>query len=229
MDKDLNILNLFSRDELMVLVKIMEDKWSNCLSKDAKENPTEHVEDIANEFCAFGGNTIANVMRGFKGVPYREMLEDTCRDLRVPYSKNSDTYQIESNLLNTVLETAWDNMSEEEKGKLLKDLGHGGGIPASIWGIGALQGAKVAGFTPAIGAQVIANVFSKQILGKGLQMAAAPLAIVTVIKGFFAWLGPILWAWTLYDVVSPSKKVTIPGCVYIAAMRQIKTLVPAKA
>lgn len=227
MDKDLNILNHFSRDELMVLVKIMEEKWSNCLSKEAKENPTEHVAEIADEFCAFGGNTIANVMRGFKGVPYREILEDTCNDLRVPYYKGSDTYQIEGNLLNTVLETAWDNMDEEEKSKLLKDLGHGGGIPASIWGIGALQGAKVAGFTPAIGAQVIASAFSKHILGKGIQLAA-PLAVVTVIKGFFAWLGPILWAWTLYDVVSPSKKVTIPGCVYIAAMRQIKTLDSAR-
>jgi len=224
MDKDLNILCQFSKDELMVLVKMMEEKWSSCLSKDVKEDPTEHVAEIADEFCAFGGNTIANVMRGFKGVTYREILEDTCKDLRVPFVKNADTYQIENNLLNTVLEIAWDNMSEEEKSKLLKELGHGDGVPASIWGIGALQGAKVAGFTPIIGAQVIANAFSKQIIGSGLQMAAVPLAITTVVKGFFAWLGPILWAWTLYDVMSPSKKVSIPGCVYIAAMRQIKTL-----
>lgn len=224
MDKDLEVLRKFSAEELKVLVELMEKKLSYDLPDNAGIYPTNHVEKIADEFCKFGGNTIANILRGGEGVSYREVLTDVCKDLKVPFNANNSIEHIERNLLETVLESAWENMSEEDKQQLLDELGYKGKMPkGGIWGLFALQIGKSAGFTTYQVALIIANFVAKQVTGTGLALATNA-ALTTVLKGALQILGPVLWAWTLVDIASPSKKVTIPGCIYIAALRQVKEI-----
>ena len=223
MDQDLAFLSKCTAEELKVLVKLMEDKFSESLSQEAKIYPTNHVDEIADEFCKFGGNTIANLLfRGGEGVSYREILTDVCRDLKVPFNPAHTIEHIESNLLETVLESAWDGMSEEDRQQFLNEMGHKGPIPkGGIWGLLMLQGTKVAGFGFYQAAVFVANYVAKQVTGVGLTVAANA-TLTRILAPMLVWLGPVVWAWTLVDIASPSKKVTIPGCIFIAAMRQIK-------
>lgn len=221
MDKNLEVLRKCNVDELKVLVELMEQKLSCELPDNAGVDPINHVEEIANEFCKFGGNTIANILRGGEGVPYKEILMDVCEDLKVPFNSKQSIEHIERNLLETVLESAWENMTEEDKQELLDELGHKGNMPKGIWGLLALETGKRAGFATYQAAMIVANIIAKQVTGTGLAVATNA-AINTFIKCTFVWLGPALWVWTLVDLASASKKVTIPGCIFIAAMRQIK-------
>lgn len=222
MDQNLEVLRKFSAEELKVLVDLMEKKLSFDLADNVCIYPTNHVEEIANEFCRFGGNTIANILRGGEGVPYKEILTDVCEVLKVPFNNNHSVEHIERNLLETVLESAWENMAEEDRQAILEEMGSKGKTPkGGIWGLFALQVGKSAGFATYQGALIVANAVAKQVTGTGLALATNA-AITTALKGVLNILGPVLWAWTLVDIASPSKKVTIPGCIYIAALRQIK-------
>lgn len=126
MDKDLMILKDMTNEELGIIVDIMCKKW--LVSKELKNlketcgDYKGHEEIIANELCLSGGNTIVNIPRG-KGVPYKEILTDVCDKLKVPFNKNRTIEHIEGNLLETVLEKPWENMTVGEKRKLIDDLG----------------------------------------------------------------------------------------------------------
>ena len=50
--------------------------------------------EIIHEFQLFGGDAVANAVRGH-GVPYRQILMDVCDRNKVNYNKNSSTERIE--------------------------------------------------------------------------------------------------------------------------------------
>lgn len=226
MDNDLMFLNKCTPDELGVLVDMMKSKLSCELLDNACIYPTNHVSEIADEFCKFGGNTIANILRGGKGVPYREILMDVCRDLKVPFNEKQTIEHIENNLLETVLESSWDCMSDEDKKQFLKTMEYQGAeIDNGIWGILNLLAIKGVFSVEYLMSSIIANATARQVSGKDIESFKGAWAkISTTIK----WLGAIIYWWPMINIMSAAKKVTVPGCVYIAALRKMKMNLVAK-
>ncbi len=178
------------------------------------------VEDIADELQLNGGNTFANIFRGFQGVEYKEILIDVCNKLKVPFNKYSDVEVIELCLLQTILINSLEDMSEEELAKLISEMNipnQGVGKQAMI---AAIQIAiKRGGFSSYKLAVIVANAICKALLGRGLSIAAN--AALTRWLSIFA--GPIGWTavavWTAIDIAGPAYRITIPAVIQVAYIR----------
>ena len=86
------VLELAKDDELMVLVKMILDRFSNFLETDEsyKKNPDRphtYIKALAKEFREMGGNSFANTWRG-EGPAYSEIVCDVADEIGVKYSKD---------------------------------------------------------------------------------------------------------------------------------------------
>jgi len=232
-DPDLDNLLLSSDDEdVHILIDLITDKGNgrislsseSCaqlvLAKASGKISPEDVALISQELRRFGGNTILNLLRRGKGVPYKELLCDVADHLKVNYNKNSDCSQIEMALLLKVLEESIERMSDQERKELFESLG-GNFTGTGPLMMASLQAAiRASGFAAYKLAAIVAQASAKAILGRGLAFTTtAPL-----MRGISAFAGPIGWAvtgiWTAFDLASPAYRVTVPCAVQIAYMRQ---------
>ena len=78
-------------------------------------------KEIIHEFQLFGGDTVANKIRGC-GIPYREILMDVCDKKKVNYNKNSSTERIEMCFVQRILDEALEEMDEDEIKGIANDL-----------------------------------------------------------------------------------------------------------
>ncbi|MBR6588347.1 MAG: hypothetical protein IKK82_13125 [Kiritimatiellae bacterium] len=69
---------------------------------------------------------------------------------------------------------------------------------------------------------MLVNGLATAILGRGLAFGAnaALTKTISIVTGPIGWA--VGGAWTLLDIASPAMRVTVPGTVYIAALREIK-------
>ena len=177
-------------------------------------------DDVAHELQLFGGNTLLNIFRGH-GVPYREILIDVCKKMKVNFNKDAKIEFIEDSLLRKCLEDSIENMSAEDLQQLVQTMNIKTANYSKETMVAALQLAiRTGGFTPYKIAVVVANAVCKALLGRGLAVAAN--AALTRYMAVFA--GPIglllLGIWTAIDIAGPAYRVTIPCCVQIAYMRR---------
>lgn len=176
---------------------------------------------IVEEFQRFGGNTVANLFRLGNGVPHSEILMDVAKKMNVSFVGKPSDEQLESALLERVMEECLKKSSEDDLLTIFKELG---GIPSHVTGpitMAAVQTLiKSTGFLPYKYAAIVANAVSKSLLGHGLNFAATG----SMMKGISAFAGPIGWGltaiWTAYDLGSPAYRITIPCVIQIAYMRQ---------
>lgn len=174
------------------------------------------TDEIIDELQRYGGNTFANILRGGKGVCYREILIDVAKKMKVYFNSKSSVEIIEMNLLQKVFIDALENMTDNDLKEVMRDLD----IKTTSIGkqamIAAIQATiRAGGFASYKIAVIVANAIAKALLGKGLSLAAnAALSIFT---------GPIGWAvtviWTAIDIAGPAYRVTIPAVIQIAYMR----------
>lgn len=225
-DNDLNpVLERASDADLLPLVEYMLKKLSNGIDTDERyksdpKKPTSYADLIADEIRLFGGNTFANLARGGVGVPYREVVCDVADKMKVSYNKASTVERIELLIVQKIFEDSIEKMTEEDRQKLIKDLGIRG-IPVGSSATMIMQAIiKMGGFKSYQIAVIVANSIAKFILGRGLSFAAN--ASLTKIMSIFA--GPLGWVisslWTLIDVAGPSYKTTIPCVIHVAMLRQ---------
>ena len=225
-DNDLNpVLERASDADLLPLVEYMLKKLSNGIDTDERyksdpKKPTSYADLIADEIRLFGGNTFANLARGGVGVPYREVVCDVADKMKVSYNKASSVERIELLIVQKIFEDSIEKMTEEDRQKLIKDLGIRG-IPVGSSATMIMQAIiKMGGFKSYQIAVIVANSIAKFILGRGLSFAAN--ASLTKIMSIFA--GPIGWVisslWTLIDIAGPSYKTTIPCVIHVAMLRQ---------
>lgn len=122
-DEDLEFLREMESEYLDELFTVLtKDKdgetrnteWltTNELVKRFYPDHKQYVELIMAESQHFGGNSLANILRG-SGVMYKEVLCDVCNKLKVNYNKNMPTETIEMNMFMKVLEDAISKMSKE--------------------------------------------------------------------------------------------------------------------
>lgn len=236
-DNDLiPLLRQASSEDLGVLIEYIHKAYNEDLSSVPafkEQNPRAnekiyegdhraYADEIAAEIQRYGGNSFSNAFRGGKGIPYIEVVRDVADNLKVNYNKNADAATIERQIQLKILEKAYEQMSDEERAELLKELGVDivNGIPAAL-PIMAVQGAiRLGGFAAYKAALIVANAVAKMLIGRGLSLAANR-ALTQAMKVF---AGPIGWAitaaWALVDLAGPAYRVTVPCVIQIAYIRQ---------
>ena len=232
-DSDLEFLGDVKSEDLNDLVYILthdkdgEIRFTEELTvSDAykRHNPNHHEywQFIAAEIQCFGANTFATVIRGGKGVPYKEVLMDACDKMKVNYSKSSSIEIIESNMLMKILSDAIEKMTPEE----LKELALATGVkntskitPEAMTGL--FQAIfRAGGFKSYQLTLIIVNAVLKAILGRGLTLAgnAALTRVMAALTGPIGWV--ITGLWTAVDIAGTAYRVTIPAVIQVAALRQ---------
>lgn len=231
-DEDLSFLSKCTDSDLNGLVECLifdkdgETRWTEELTttdayKAFKPQHSKYWKEIAAEVQCFGGNTFATLIRGGKGVKYKEVLIDVCDKMKVNYNKNSSVETIEQCLLLKVLQDALDKMTPEELKEFAGEIGvknTSGLTPETL--VTAFQVIfKAGGFKSYKLTLIIANSILKALIGRGLSFGGNILLTRTmaVLTGPIGWA--ITAAWTLIDVGGIAYRVTIPAVIQIAALR----------
>lgn len=224
-DENLNpVLEVASNEDLHTLVEYVADKISEDLtSHDAyKENQPDHsqyADLIAREVRDMGGNSLVGMFRG-EGPSYHEIVRDVADKLNAPYNKDKDIETIENSILETVLVTALDKMTQEQKDELYAELKGKGGMGKGGIGAAAIIAIfKAGGFYSYQLTLIIANQVARALLGHGLALGAnAGLAkLASVLAGPIGMA--IAGLWTAVNIAGPAYKVTIPCVIHIAMLR----------
>ena len=226
-DKDINpILEIAPNQDLDYLVKLITGTFSNFLDVDEvyKKNSPNHkayADLLAKEICEYGGNGFVNMFRG-AGPSYKEIVCDVASKLGAPYNSKQDIEKIEDAIIAVILEKTLEKMSDEEKRKLLEEMG--GTWNPSLTGP-ALTSAfialfKMGGFKSYQITLIVVNAIAKFLFGRGIAFAAN----TAMMRWAAVLVGPIGWAitgiWTTVDLAGPAYRVTIPTVIYIAMLRK---------
>ena len=180
-----------------------------------------YVDDIAAEIQLFGGNTMANILRGH-GAQYREICCDVAHRLKVNFNEAAPVETIESSILMKILEEAWNKMDPGQRTALLTALGlEHAKVPTGPFALLAIRsGLQLGGFLSYQVAVIIANRVSHMLLKRGLSLAANRLlsrSLATVAGP----IGAVLMAlWAAYDIAGPAYRVTIPCVIQVALIRR---------
>jgi len=231
-DKDLDFLKTCSHQELDNLVhlliydkdqkkRVSQSLSKNKLYKKHAPNHAHYTDAIISEIQRYGGNTIANILRGGKGVLYREILEDVCRLYKIQYNKTIETEALEELLLLNILEHSLEKMNEAQRKELLHTLGVETTSFSNKAILSAVQIAfRANGFTSYKLSVVVANSIIRQLTGKGIAFVGNQ----TLTKSLSILSGPVGWAitslWTVYDISGPAYRVTVPVVLEIAYLRK---------
>ena len=232
-DSDLQFLGSMSSEDLGDLVycltydrdgdaRLTEELTMSDLYKQHSPDHQKYWELIAAEIQCFGANTFATMLRGGKGVEYKEVLMDVCDKMKVNYNKDSSTEKIEGNLLMKILTDALEKMSPDELKELAEATGvkNTSGITAETM-VGVFQAVfRAGGFKSYQLTLIIVNAVLKALIGRGLSLAgnAALTRTMAILTGPIGWV--ITGLWTAIDIAGAAYRVTIPAVIQVAALRQ---------
>ena len=232
-DKDLNpVLQAASDEDLDVLVRYLKTKLSETLTNHESYNlhepkHSQYADLIAKEIRDMGGNSFANTFRGAEGPSYHEIVCDVAKKMKAPYNKKAGVERIENAILETILTKVLDEMTDEERQKLMDDMADEVGFSkGEITTVVFIKIFRAGGFKSYQLTVIIANYIAKLILGRGLSFVANR----TLTKTTSILVGPVGWTitglWTAIDIASPAYKVTIPCVIHIAMLRKKLTAIP---
>jgi len=184
-------------------------------------NHTKYVDEIIAEIQTYGGNAIANSIRGY-GVPYREVLVDVAKKLKVNFAKTAKTTHIETCLLNKLIEDSFEKLSDDQKVALAEAVG-GANVPAGgLTSAALIFLVRQGGFRSYQIMLILVNALAKVILGHGLWWTTniALCRAMAFLSGPVGWL--LTGGWTVIDLLGPAYRVTIPAVLYISMLRKVK-------
>ncbi|WP_336221579.1 acidic protein MsyB [Citrobacter amalonaticus] len=224
-DEDLHFLQHCSEEQLKVIAALLtqDDKGkqrlaSELLKHDAfkalENHPEQHRRNwqlIAGELQHFGGDSIANKVRGH-GLLYRAILLDVCKRLKLKAEKEMSTLEIEQSLLEHFLRNSWQKMDEAHKAEFLA------AVDAKVTELEALLPQLMQDKKLAAGVSYLLSGQLSKIL---LTHAAISVVGHGLLRG--AGLGgPFGAALNGVKAVSGSAyRVTIPAVLQIACLRRI--------
>jgi uncharacterized protein YaaW (UPF0174 family) len=119
-DKDLTpLLRRCDSSDLDPIVELILSAPSQTLAiKPAyREHPGDHrnyVDEIVYEITSFGGNSLANLVRGH-GVPYSEMVRDVAGKMMIKPSVTDTTSTLEEKIILKILKLSYDRMDQEDR------------------------------------------------------------------------------------------------------------------
>lgn len=131
-DSDLDFLQHCSEEQLANFARLLTHNekgktrlssvlMRNELFKSMEGHPERHRRNwqlIAGELQHFGGDSIANKLRGHSKL-YRAILLDVSKRLKLKADKEMSTFEIEQQLLEQFLRNTWKKMDEEHKQEFL--------------------------------------------------------------------------------------------------------------
>ncbi|EFJ1935580.1 acidic protein MsyB [Escherichia coli] len=131
-DSDLDFLQHCSEEQLANFARLLTHNekgktrlssvlMRNELFKSMEGHPEQHRRNwqlIAGELQHFGGDSIANKLRGH-GKLCRAILLDVSKRLKLKADKEMSTFEIEQQLLEQFLRNTWKKMDEEHKQEFL--------------------------------------------------------------------------------------------------------------
>lgn len=226
-DQDLEFLSNVESYHLDILVSyLIKDKdGSTRLTEELtgrelykKNVPNHHAywKLIAAELQCFGANTWMTLLRGGKGVLYREVLTDVCNYMNVCYDKKATVDQIERSLIFCIIQKSLNEMSQEELEAIVKELDfdflsreH---INFTTVFSAIQESIKINGDTAYKMAFTVANATANVILGRGISLVNN--AGLSRSIGLFA--NPIK---LLIDIAGPAYRVTVPSVIHVAYLR----------
>lgn len=209
-DRDMyDVFRETTDEELGMMVELLCSKVSCDLEKNCR-----HVPAIVNEFQRMGGNSFANVWRGY-GVTYSEIVRDVANCVGADVRGCCDIGQMEWSIVEHLIEQAEEKMSQEEREEFYQELRKQSGIHfKSIKDLFRDQAIYHAVRL------IIIQVIVRQILVKvGIKSAATLVTgrLVTILAGPVGWV--IGGIWTAIDIVGPAYSVTVPGVMLVAMIR----------
>jgi uncharacterized protein YaaW (UPF0174 family) len=234
-DSDLVFLQSCDNEDLDVLVAYLTTGKDGALrygeeltqKESYKKNHPNHRaywQDIAAELQTWGGNTFANLARGDEGPPYKVVLVDVAKKMKVNFNPESPVELIEMNLLMKVLTDSMERMTPEQLKEIVETTGlkTTNFTPQAV--VAALQIAiRKAGFWAMNKlALIVANAVAKMVLGRGLMIATNAALTATVARTCAVFAGPIGWAvtglWTLVDLagarIQNHNSICYPRCLH---------------
>lgn len=221
-DPDLIFLEDCDNEQLKTLIDII------VFDKDGKKRLTENISntqkfiqnydknikalipEIVDEIQLFGGNTIANRLRGH-GVFYREILEDVCNRMKVNYNKKLSTQLLEMELLRKVAMNAVDNMSDEDIKAFDENLNKDKLMNAVMAGNGPILTAITA---------IIVQQITRQTAKSGAMMLFGRVLAPRIVAFAVPVINALAVAWAIYDIAGPAYRVTIPFTITTAFLRR---------
>lgn len=231
-DKDIEFIGELKSEDLNDLVYCLtHDKdGSTRITEELTQNPRYKLHYpnhnlywtvIACEIQCFGANSIATLLRGGEGVPYREVLTDVCDRLGVNYNKKASVEIIEENLLMKIVTDAVGKMTDDEIKELAESVGFSKVSASKEFLLGAFQAVfKAGGFKSYQLTAIVVNAVLRALIGRGLSFAATG----TMMRAISVMTGPIGWAvtgaWTVLDIASPAYRVTVPAVIQVAFLRK---------
>lgn len=190
--------------------------------KEYPNEPTRYWKAIGEEIQLYGGNTVANLWRGY-GVPYHEILVDVAKALKVNFDENSPSECIEFALFSKIVEDVWEKLPQEERETVVQDLGDPR-LNASLSGQEmalTIQDSMKADSRMAYQIAVIAtNIIWKSVFDQKFKWATN-VDLPYMAKIFLertGWL--LLQGLWIYELPGPAYRVTIPAVFCIALIRQ---------
>lgn len=223
-------MNTYLQDEHLEFLKEIPDNELNALAEilEYKGNNIPKWKAIATEIQAYGGDTIANTVRGH-GVLYKEILQDACGQLKI--AKADDVYEMENNLLIYVLNDYLKDKTALEIIELAKNINleDKDKVNAVLTAI-ATKKFSLSMFST----KLIQYIIYKSILYMTVKRAVGQSLFKRILinigvrqvatRQVAAWAGPVGWAigaLTMIPVVSgPAYRITIPACIHVACLRR---------
>ncbi len=240
-DEHLTFLATCSSEDLDPLVGYVLSARSSTLAahekyRANKGNHAVYADVVVDEIRRFGGNSLVNVVRR-DGVTYATIVRDVADNLGVKYEPPTSTdvqfvEDLEVKILTALLERGIEKMSDADRGTLedefrragVKEFTFSSGVPVGLMLVQG--GVQLSGFLAYRIAVIVANAVARQVLGRGLSLAAN--ASLTKLLGVFA--GPVGWGvtglWTVVDLSGPAYRVTIPVVCQVGYLRQKQRLGP---
>jgi len=173
--------------------------------KEARLYPAVDRNEIAEEILLFGGNSVANMFRGGKGVPYLELVADVADHLKVPFAKGSGVEEIEQAIISSLYEGAVSKMSPETRTSFQSSLATNNRVSGDITSSPNWTYFKSA---------TVAEGAAASILG-------FKVATMSPIALFLGPMGLMLSGiWSAADLAGAAYRVTVPCVIQIALMRQ---------
>lgn len=232
-DTDLAFLQHCENDDLRVLCDILtfdhdgKIRYSESLSdsdsylKCYPDNMRGMWQELACELQKFGGNSILNYIRDGQGPSYEKILRNVCKRMNVENLDMNDTVEdIEQKLLITVSAKAIGQLGEEEIRSIMEECP----IPVLEYSkqglVAALMTLRVVNqrlFVMVI--RTVMNVTVEALVGRGVASACMGVFSrgMSALCGPFGWL--LLTGWTVWDLMGPAYRVTIPAVIQVAYMR----------
>ncbi|OXJ10795.1 hypothetical protein CFB45_28285 [Burkholderia sp. HI2500] len=232
------LLQVADDDDLAILAEHLTDKGKGRsalsgtrlaqLTACCESGVFGHVDrnDIASEIRLFGGNSIANAMRGGEGVSYQELVVDVAKHLKIDVESWESALSVETQMLRKLFLNALDAMTGDMRRTILSDVGLG-----ALADFGRAEIAAALREAPAHGdirvkvAAFVAESTAATVLGRGLAIAGKAGAASTMlasgaVAAAASVVAPLGLVFGAVALAGPAYRVSVPCVVQVAYIRE---------